>query len=654
VAANLDEAVDALQACLRVLDVVNRVGQMIKEEKYWSALRALEEVHSMPPASLSQTPLFQHLLSSLPSLRIQIKGAVNASTKQWLLMIRNNGTQVGKLAIDAMELRTRRWRARREKEPMFKLSRVGSAVECVSNEKVENNTFSNDNVQVDFKPLYQSIHIYTALDSLEELQKSYQEDRKAQSDLILSASLNLNSLDIITQEITGFFIIEREVLRTTRNFRNERDIEELWDSVVKRLTHGIEWALKNETEPEKFLRVKECLLAFIMTLESYAYSPTLLQSFILVLFEKYTVLLEKQFGTRFDNNILADDRTPMWMETATERDTTLNVVWLLRSEVDEIMSSPLPLNMPFSQAFFSCCQDIRGFVQKFYQFMDGVSQHHRNIDELLGNSLDRLLVQRVSSNIGKQLTTTTGLSQAAQMITNLEHFEVACSVLERSLTSLRSAQRGGTVRITAASSFSETLKTARDRITSIINSKLDDFFELSEYNWTPKSREESPSMYLYELVNWLTTVVDSLVIKDVYKDEAYQAAVNYIAECLSEFVFGQNVPVLNMNALSNVNIDLDFLESEFKRIGRPHLQDAFAELRLSISIVLDNLVQDYLTPSVRQSSYALIKPRRVHILLEKLAKFGKSSRDSAEREVGEKRQREADSVGKIYPGESRY
>lgn len=78
---------------------------------------------------------------------------------------------------------------------MFKLSRVGSAVECVSNEKVESesphnypiqfiklfsedNIFDNDKVQVDFKPLYQSIHIYTALDSLEELQKSYQADRK--------------------------------------------------------------------------------------------------------------------------------------------------------------------------------------------------------------------------------------------------------------------------------------------------------------------------------------------------------------------------------------------------------------------------------------------------------------------------------------------
>lgn len=38
-ASNLDEAVETLQACLRVLDVVNRVGEMIKEGKYWSALR---------------------------------------------------------------------------------------------------------------------------------------------------------------------------------------------------------------------------------------------------------------------------------------------------------------------------------------------------------------------------------------------------------------------------------------------------------------------------------------------------------------------------------------------------------------------------------------------------------------------------------------
>ncbi|KAJ7146367.1 hypothetical protein C8R44DRAFT_845551 [Mycena epipterygia] len=37
-AANLDEAIDTLQACLRVLDVVNRVGEMVREGKYWITL----------------------------------------------------------------------------------------------------------------------------------------------------------------------------------------------------------------------------------------------------------------------------------------------------------------------------------------------------------------------------------------------------------------------------------------------------------------------------------------------------------------------------------------------------------------------------------------------------------------------------------------
>ena len=39
-------------------------------------------------------------------------------------------------------------------------------------------------------------------------------------------------------------------------------------------------------------------------------------------------------------------------------------------------------------------------------------------------------------------------------------------------------------------------------------------------------------MYLYELVNWLTTVVDSLQISDPHKDEAYHGAAAYIAQCL--------------------------------------------------------------------------------------------------------------------------
>jgi exocyst complex component 6 len=105
--------------------------------QYNILLQSLEDIQSMPHTSLSQTPFFQHLLSSLPSLRGQIKDAVTASMKQWLLEIRNVSTEVGKLATDAMEIRTRRWRVRREKDPLLRMSRVGSAVEMITYEKTE-------------------------------------------------------------------------------------------------------------------------------------------------------------------------------------------------------------------------------------------------------------------------------------------------------------------------------------------------------------------------------------------------------------------------------------------------------------------------------------------------------------------------------------
>jgi hypothetical protein len=157
--------------------------------------QSLEDIQGMSPTSLSQTPFFLHLLTSIPSLRRQIKDAVTASMKQWLLEIRNISGRVGELALEAMEARTRRWRSRREKDPLLKLNRVGSAVEMVTYEKTEcsffilnvmctvynlatDNVLDNDKLQVDFKPLYQCIHIYTALDSLDELRRSYQADRK--------------------------------------------------------------------------------------------------------------------------------------------------------------------------------------------------------------------------------------------------------------------------------------------------------------------------------------------------------------------------------------------------------------------------------------------------------------------------------------------
>lgn len=71
------------------------------------------------------------------------------------------------------------------------------------------------------------------------------------------------------------------------------------------------------------------------------------------------------------------------------------------------------------------------------------------------------------------------------------------------------------------------------------------------------------------------------------------------------------------------------------------------------SIVLSNTVAEYLIPANRQTSYSSVRPKRLQALLEKLAKYGATKRDNASRELGEKRRKEAEQVGRLFPGESR-
>lgn len=101
------------------------------------SLQGLEDLQTLPPSSISHTPFYDHILSSVPSLRSSIKSAVTASQKQWLLEMRERSGIVGKLATEHMEQRTRKWKQRRDRDPGMKSMQVGSAVEMVHNERVE-------------------------------------------------------------------------------------------------------------------------------------------------------------------------------------------------------------------------------------------------------------------------------------------------------------------------------------------------------------------------------------------------------------------------------------------------------------------------------------------------------------------------------------
>jgi hypothetical protein len=42
-----------------------------------------------------------------------------------------------------------------------------------------------------------------------------------------------------------------------------------------------------------------------------------------------------------------------------------------------------PLRLPFSKVFPTCCRDVSAFVHQFYQFAEGFSQTHGEMDDIL-------------------------------------------------------------------------------------------------------------------------------------------------------------------------------------------------------------------------------------------------------------------------------
>jgi len=90
------------------------------------------------------------------------------------------------------------------------------------------------------------------------------------------------------------------------------------------------------------------------------------------------------------------------------------------------------------------------------------------------------------ANVNKPLSLrldSKNLAQIVQILINLEYLEKACVALEELLMNARSTHRAGQLKLAATSEFGNTRKTAEKRVFELVNSKIDDFLEIADYDW---------------------------------------------------------------------------------------------------------------------------------------------------------------------------
>lgn len=590
---NIDDTTQALKDCLEVLRLANQVHDLLGKKSHYAALRALDELQNVHLREVTRYRIAEMIERSVPATQHLIAEAVKTDLNTWLYRIRETSQFLGEVAFYHTEMRRARQKERwgENADPFLSASKLNSAVELVADEQEEFDVLNNDEVQVDFSPLFECLHIHEALGQIDSFRSEYAQTRRRQKELLLPSTLTLDDddnagLSSLLEGIAGFAIVERAtMLKTPENFRTQADVDELWDSMVQSAITLISAALPSVTNDEKLLKIKGVIALFIQTMDSWSYSVSALDALLLTLFDKYSSLLKKRFSEDFEEIVASDDYMPMPINDLDEFTKVINVSWY--TPPPDQVHPEFPCILPFSQMYPLVCIDIRNFLNQIYLFSDDHFSHTTVIDTTLRESLDNLLVEKVARSLVTRLSSQYP-GQIVQIMTNLEHFEAACRELEALLASARSSSSAaGPITLTATSEFAAAQIKASHRIFELVNSKIDDLIETAEYDWLSTYVPDTASPYMSELTRYLANIMGSVLIglPETLKEQIYVESLKHVSAALLSLPLDDNVRKISSQAVTAYSLDVSHLVAFVRNLDDEGALADLNELRQTTALM---------------------------------------------------------------------
>ncbi|BCS17967.1 Rab GTPase-binding exocyst subunit SEC15 [Aspergillus puulaauensis] len=619
---NIDETSRAIQDCLEVLRLANQVHDLLAKKNHYAALRALEELQNVHLKGVTQFQIADMIQRSVPATQRAIAEAVMSDLNTWLYRIREMSQYLGEIALYHTDLRKTRQKERAAKMPYLEHFKLNSAIELVCDEHEEYDLLQNEELQVDFTPLFECLHIHQSLGQMEKFRIEYANTRRRQKELLIPASITLvdddgASLHNLLEEMAGFAIVERSTMKKVPDMRYPVDVDELWDSLCQTAVGLISKALHEVDNAESLLKIKNLIALFMQTMNTWDFAVEAFDSLLLTLFRKYAELLKRRFSDDFQEIVSTDDYMPMPIQTPEEFDKVLNVSWYTPSEPHE---PAFPCVLPFSQMYPLCCIDIRNFLNQFYFFANDDFSNPDTIDETLKNALDELLSTKVCDTLVERLSSQY-LGQIVQILINLEHFEHACHELELLLAAARSqSSSSDPIALKATGKFRDNKKRAEKRIFEVVNSKIDDLIETAEYDWMTTVAPTEPSNYMQTLTRFLSNIMNSTLLglpKEI-KELIYFDALSHASTMILALPLTPEVKRINPNGVMALAKDVEYLYQFVDSLNNPILRENLDELQQTVQLMQADNADEFYDISMRNKKYGRVDAINGPTLLEKL------------------------------------
>ena len=147
----------------------------------------------------------------------------------------------------------------------------------MSDEDFEYDLLNSEEVQVDFTPLFEALHIHESLGQMDKFRSEYAATRRRQKELLLPPSISLvdddmANLHTLLEDIAGFAIVERATMKRVPDLRSAVDVSqppEFLPRTVTQLANALHRSTSSGTRYVKqrsHLSERPCLLSTTLSM----------------------------------------------------------------------------------------------------------------------------------------------------------------------------------------------------------------------------------------------------------------------------------------------------------------------------------------------------------------------------------------------------
>lgn len=465
VSSKIGETNNTLNLCLQVLEITNKSHELIKQNKYFSALKLIDELTGLHLPKVKDFSFAMKIYDSIPLLRKMIQDESFENLGKWLsINLERKLLAIGEGGFEGIYVLQDDWERRRSESGttgsnlVFLPYKVNLPIEIASRDpKFNYDIFEDESLQISLTILYDVILVYQTLNEEELLIKLYNKEWMKKYNRIIypitsttaahntSKSNNNNNLPTFTiasleeylKKIAAFFIMDIQINRTTKyQLRTETSSHDLWESYSVKLKPVLFNHLQLTRSNPNFhiddiIIFKDLIGNFMQVMENSGYKITDLYDVLMVTFrEYYAPELIDQFRLEFLESIQSDHYMPLIVQDRQDYDNVMKICWYKAgSPFAPNFVKLMPISFPFSEDYVHYCLGIRSLLEDIITFISKYYGYELNqLNEIILNDIfEKVLGEVKGKGIGLDLKDFISRNEnnkeiISQSYTNLEYY----------------------------------------------------------------------------------------------------------------------------------------------------------------------------------------------------------------------------------------